>query len=99
MAINGGVIFHSKTIHIHQHIITSIHIHYLILSLYTHTYLAINSEAKESKRKALKQGEEGFPKQDFGKKEVFDSLNGVIASFISFLLLLPIFVMDLSMRE
>ena len=49
--------------------------------------------------KALEQGEEGFPKQDFGKKEVFDSLKGVITFCISFLLTLPIIVMDLSMRE
>jgi hypothetical protein len=68
-------------------------IHYLILSLSTHTHLAIIFWSnKESKRKALKEGR-------FGKIEVFDLFKGVIASFISFLLLLPIFVMDLSMRE
>ena len=62
-------------------------------SLYTHTrFLAINS----GERKAFKQGEEGFPEQEVGKIEVFDLSKGVITSFISFLLTLPIFVMDLS---
>jgi hypothetical protein len=62
------------------------------LSLYTFILSRNFLSIKESKRKALKEAR-------FGKIEVFDSLKGVIASFISFLLLLPIFVMDLSMRE
>jgi len=49
--------------------------------------------------KAFKQEEEGFPEQEVGKIEVFDLSKGVITSFISFLLTLSIFVMDLSMRE
>jgi sulfite exporter TauE/SafE len=74
-------------------------IHYLIFSLSTHTHLAIIFWRKRKAKESSQARRRRVSQARFGTIEVFDLFKGVIASFISFLLLLPIFVMDLSMRE